>query len=41
MKLYDVEQSAQKDIIDANQVQEILKPSQVESLTDKFAQLKV
>ena len=41
MKLYDVEQSAQKDIVDANQVQEVLKPSQVESLTDKFAQLKV
>ena len=41
MKLYDVEQSAQKDIVDANQVQEIIKPSKTESLTDKFAQLKV
>ena len=41
MKLYDVEQSAQKDIVDANQVQEIIKPSKTESLTDKFAQLKI
>ena len=41
MRLYDVEQSAQQNITDANQDINLLKPSETTSLTDKFAELKV